>query len=154
MSRALRYLSDRSGHTLIELMTVLVLILLVASFVVPSMDEYVGRNKTRRALDRVVNDVAFARMTAIRAGERSLVAFTGSGYTVGLRTEVDSVLKSVSLSTEYPGIEVTPPNDEGELVFDSRGVLVGGQAGAIIVTMGSAVDSAIVTAAGRVYRDF
>ena len=141
---------------MIELMTVLVLILIIASMAGPSMGNYVGRAKTRRALDRVANDIAFARTAAVREGRRATVDFGAVGstsYTIELDGRA-APIRTVSLGEEYPGVEVTPPTASRTLVFDSRGLLISTDPGTIVVRMAEQADSALITTAGRVYRAY
>jgi prepilin-type N-terminal cleavage/methylation domain-containing protein len=156
MSHPFRVAAGRGGHTLLELLTVLVLILVLASLAAPSMNSYLGHTKTRRALDRVANDIALARMAAVRGGTRSTVSFSGGTYTISLlQTPTPVVIRTVYLSQEYRGVTLRSPTADGQLVFDSRGLLLSATNGPIVVSAaGSVADSALVTAGGRVYRDF
>lgn len=155
MSHPIRAAAGRGGHTLLELLTVLVLILVIASLAGPSMNRYLGHTKTRRALDRVANDIALARMAAVRGGSRAVVDFSGGNtYTIALQGAAPSVIRTVYLSQEYRGVTVQPPTSNGQLVFDSRGLLLSATTGPIVVSAQGAADSAVITAGGRVYRDF
>ena len=141
---------------MIEMLTVLVVISVIASIAAPSMSSYVGRAKSRRALDRVANDIAFARVAAIREGRQATVNFGAAGsttYTVELQGRA-SPIRTVALGRDYPGVEVTPPTVTRTLVFDSRGLLLSTNPGAIVVRSAGQVDSALITTAGRVYRDY
>ena len=141
---------------MIELMTVLVLILVIASLAAPSMGGYVGRTKTRGALDRVANDIAFARVAAIREGRRATIDFGGAGsttYTIELQGRA-APIRTVALGREYPGVTVSPPTATRTLVFDSRGLLLSTDPGAIVIRAAGLADSAHITTAGRVYRAY
>jgi prepilin-type N-terminal cleavage/methylation domain-containing protein len=155
MSPSFRAAAGRGGHTLIELLTVLVLILLIASLAGPSMNSYMGHTKTRRALDRVANDIALARMSAVRAGSRAVVEFTTSGtYTITLQTTTPSVIRRVNLGQDYRGVTLRAPTADGRLIFDSRGLLLSPTTGALVISSAGAADSALLTAGGRIYREF
>jgi prepilin-type N-terminal cleavage/methylation domain-containing protein len=155
MSLPIRAAAGRGGHTLLELLTVLVLILVMASLAAPSMTSYLGHTRTRRALDRVANDIALARMAAVRGGSRAVVDFSGgTSYTIALQSPSPSVLRTVDLGREYRGVTVRPPTADGRLVFDSRGLLLSATTGPIVVSAQGTADSAVITAGGRVYRDF
>lgn len=147
-------LNSRSGYTLIEMVVVVALIFVIASFAVPSMQNYVGHDKNRRALDRVASDIALTRMAAVRAGQRATITFTSSGYTIQLQTDPVTTVRQVSLSSEFGGATVTAPTADGQLVFDSRGLLLSSGLGPVVVRVGNTADSAFVTGAGRVYRAF
>ena len=151
----IRTTAGRDGYTLIELLTVLVLILLIASLAAPSMNSYLGHTKTRRALDRISNDIALARMAAVRGGSRAVIDFTaGTSYTITLQGPPARVIRQVNLGQEYGGVTVAAPSADGRLVFDSRGLLVTTTAGPLKVRAQGQADSALVTAGGRVYRDY
>ena len=155
MSLPIRAAAGRGGHTLIELLTVLVLILLIASLAAPSMNSYLGHTKTRRALDRVSNDIALARMAAVRGGTRSVVDFgDGSAYTITLQSASPSVIRDVRLAQEYSGVVIVPPTSDGRLVFDSRGLLLSPTTGPLVIRAHGQADSALITAGGRLYRDY
>ena len=155
MSFPIRAAAGRGGHTLLELLTVLVLVLLIASLAAPSMNRYLGHTKTRRALDRVANDLALARMAAVRSGTRSAVDFSsGTSYTITLQSTPPEMIRTVNLAAEYNGVTIQAPSSDGQLVFDSRGLLVTAAAGPIVVRASGAADSAVITAGGRVYRDY
>ena len=155
MSLPFRAAAGRGGHTLIELLTVLVLILLIASLAAPSMNSYLGHTKSRRALDRVANDIALARMAAVRGGARSVMDFgAGDSYTITVQGTPPRVIRQVSLAREYPGVTVAAPTADARLVFDSRGLLLSAMTGPLTVRAHGQADSALVTAGGRVYRDF
>ena len=55
----------RFGFTLVELLTAIVIVGIGASLAAPAFGAYVEKNRTRRALDRIVADVAFARLFAV-----------------------------------------------------------------------------------------
>jgi type II secretory pathway pseudopilin PulG len=155
MPLPLRAAAGRGGHTLLELLTVLVLILLIASLAAPAMKRQLGHTKTRRALDRVTNDIALARMAAVRDGSRSVIDFSGgSSYTVALGGASPSVIRTVRLGQEYGGVTVQAPTADGRLVFDSRGLLLSATTGPIVVRAPGAADSALITAGGRIYREY
>jgi prepilin-type N-terminal cleavage/methylation domain-containing protein len=148
--------ADRGGYTMIEMLTVLVLILILASMAAPAMNSYVSHTKSRRALDRVANDIAFARMAAVREGRRATVDFGAAGssvYTIELQGRASPV-RTVNLGREYRGVAITPPTAARTLVFDSRGLLLSPDPGTIVVRVAGAADSALLTTAGRVYRAY
>lgn len=154
MTRHTSLVADRAGHTLIELLTVLVLLMVLVSIAAPSMRGQIAQNKTRRALDRVAADIAYARMAAVRNGTSTVVQFSGASYTVEVQSSPVRVVRSVELTRDYPGISLSPPTGDGRLVFNSRGLLVSSTPGPIVAAQGSASDTAVITAAGRVYRAY
>jgi hypothetical protein len=64
------------------------------------------------------------------------------------------VIRQVDLAQDYRGVTVAAPTADGRLVFDSRGLLVSPTSGPLMVRAQGQADSALVTAGGRVYRDY
>lgn len=148
-------LQNRHGHTLIEMVTVMVLILVMVSLIGPSMNGYMTRNRTRRALDRVANDISLARMNAVRSGRPAVLDMSaGNSYFVQLQTATPSAKRSVLLNRDFPGVTLTSPSPDGKLVFDSRGMMISPSSGTIVASAGGISDSTLITAAGRVYRAY
>jgi prepilin-type N-terminal cleavage/methylation domain-containing protein len=148
-------LRNRNGHTLIELLTVLAVISLMVSLAAPSMKVYMERNRVRRALDRITNDISYARILAVRNGSRVVLRFSSATtYEVVQEGATPTTLRSVSLATDYPGVRITPPTADSQLEFDSRGMLRSTPSGAMIATSGATADSASITLAGGVYRAY
>lgn len=151
--RARRRPAD-AGFTLIEILVVLTLVSILASSAGPAFGTYVGRLKTRNALNHIATDLAFARMAAVRSGNTATVRFVRSSvYQISVTGAAANPVRSVSLGKEYAGIVVEAP--VASLTFNSRGLLTSGLGrGHIVVRMGTLRDSLAITPAGRVYRDF
>jgi type II secretion system protein H len=148
-------LRNRSGHTLIELLTVLAVIALLVSAAAPSMKGYMERNRVRRALDRIANDISYARILAVRSGSRVVLRFSSpTSYELVQQGATPTTLRSVSLATDFPGVTITPPTTDSRLEFDSRGMLRSTPSGAMVARSGTAADSASITLAGGVYRAY
>jgi hypothetical protein len=112
---------------------------------------------TRRALDQMVADIAFARVNAIRQGRRTAVVLQAGG-TYEIRSQDTTgtwtTLKTVVLVNEFPGIAFG--GDVTNLEFSSRGLLMTAIAGDgfIKVFRSATRDSVFISPAGRVYRAF
>lgn len=150
-------LRGRDGFSLIEILVVLVLITLITSFAAPSMSAYVDRTKTRRALDRLVGDIAYSRLIAVEQGRRTAIVIQDDGsYTIQALDESGTwvTLKTVALRNEFPGVSVG--GGLMNIEFTSRGMLNGTSAndGFIKVSRASVRDSVFVSPAGRVYRAY
>jgi prepilin-type N-terminal cleavage/methylation domain-containing protein len=148
-----RCFADERGQSLIEVLTVLVLIGLLAGAAVPSMRGYMAEARVRTALDRMAGDISYARMLALRAGARVELRQTGpAGYTVTIPA-TGRTLRTVSLATDAPGLHVVMPTSDSALVFTSRGFLVSSGTGRVVARLGAASDTAMLTISGGVYRD-
>ncbi|HEX2202113.1 MAG TPA: GspH/FimT family pseudopilin [Longimicrobium sp.] len=145
----------RAGFTMLELVTVLALIGILAAMAAPRIEGFVNVTRARSASDRVVNDLMLARMTAIREGRTTQVQVTGgASYRVVVLnpdgTEADEV-KSVPLAHDYRGFGITPT--DAVIGFDSRGMLSTGD-NAVTVTRGDFSTTLQVTGVGRVLREY
>lgn len=140
----------QAGFTLIELMTTLVICGILAGIAAPSLNAYVERQKTRRALDTIATDLAHARILAIRQGRAvDLTLHSADHYSVGVQN--GSSRKDVRLGQTFGGIALTLP--AGDIVFDSRGLVRSGT-GEITVSVNGKSDGLSLSPTGRVYRGY
>jgi type IV fimbrial biogenesis protein FimT len=141
---------------MIELLTVLVVVGLLVTLATPSMDNYMERTRTRRAMDRVVADVAYTRMLAAERGRRTALTMQANGtYSIDTLTNAGawSPMRTVRLRDDYPG--VTFSGTTLALQFSSRGILTNSGTETILkVASNETRDSIFVSPAGRVYRAF
>jgi prepilin-type N-terminal cleavage/methylation domain-containing protein len=145
-----------AGFSLIEIVVVLAMMGIVAALAQPSLDAYVNRSKTRRALDRMSGDIAMARILAVRSGDRAVLEVSGpDSYRVWVESVPVDTIRVVSLADDYAGVQLQAPTADGRLVFNGRGLLVTPGTGLMIARLGGGVaDTLKITAAGRVYRAY
>lgn len=142
---------DRAGFSLIELLSVLTIVCVMASLATPAMTAHLQRARVRAALDLLTADVYRARVLAVREAGRFRIAFLPAAgcaraYVVVRAADgatVDSVplREAVCLSSNVPQA----------MVIDSRGMVVGSPR-MIYARAGAQVDSVSVSMAGRLYR--
>ena len=148
--------NDEGGFTMVELITVLVLVGVVLSMAGPSMSTWLERTRGRQALDRVVADVSFARLYAVQSGRRTAIRLLSDGaYTIDTLSTSGSwaPLRTVQLRNDYSNVSIR--SAVTALEFTSRGILTGQTGEAILsIALGEYGDSVFVSPAGRIYRDF
>jgi prepilin-type N-terminal cleavage/methylation domain-containing protein len=142
---------DRAGFSMIELVTVLTLVGVVASLAAPAMMAQVRRARVRAALDLFTADVYQARVLAVREAGRFRIAFLpasgcASAYVI-LRAADGATVDSVATR----GAVCLSSNVAQAMVIDSRGMLAGSPR-MIYGRAGEEVDSVSVSMAGRLYR--
>ena len=147
-----------AGFSLIEMVTVLVMLGILVGIAAPSMRGMTATTKLERAREQLMGDLLYARMLAIRSGQSATLCPLPSqnGYQIR-RDDTDctstDVVKSYNLEVEYPGIELEVEN--GFFRFDSRGFAVerpGSGTDPIAVTYGSRSAAFEVTAIGTMVR--
>lgn len=139
-------LSTQSGFTLMELMIVVVIVGILLAIALPSFSDSIDRNRLRAITNTLYGDLQFAKSEAIKRNQPMTVDFTvtnattwcyglklGSGATCDCTVTnvaaanacaIDSVLKVVNNTDDYPGIVMTPSAD---FVFDNvRGTATAG----------------------------
>lgn len=142
-----------AGFSLIELVIVIVLIGIMAGMAVPKLTNTIRVTRADSALGGLSTDLMYARMLAVRNGQRITVWLTPTGYQIVI-VQPDGTLRmarSVNTASEYPGL--TLASSAPSLTFDSRGLL---QDGAVTVsaTQGSITKTLQVLPTGRVSRDY
>ena len=144
---------DRAGFSLIELLTALVVVGVMASLAAPAMGAQLRRARVRSALDLLTSDVYQARALAVHQGARFQLAFRpavgcAQAYVL-VRVADGAVVDSVALAGA--GGVCLSSNAAQALTIDSRGMVVGSPR-KIYGRAGDQVDSVSVSMAGRLYR--
>ena len=162
----MRPVRDPLGFSLVELLTVVVLVGVLASLAYPAVDGMISRMRTRAALNGLAADLYYARMLAVRSGYSVVVRFppsprcTGTPkhpygtdrYAVVVKETPARVVKSVVLS-ETGGL-CLEMNQSDSVRFDARGLLRGFGNRSVIARRNAVSDSFTVSRAGRVLRRF
>lgn len=151
-----RTLRSVRGFTIFELLTVLVLLGIMLSLVVPAMDRVIAGAGTSRALDQLSADIAYARILAVRSGYTTSLRFNPDGsYDIVVESNPERTAKSVSLSSEYAGVRIIPPTPQ--VSFDSRGIVTAStdlNGGWFTARRNAEADSLSLSLAGQVYRAY
>jgi Tfp pilus assembly protein FimT len=82
--------------TLIELLTVVVVLGILAALAAPSLSDYLGRSGVKGVATEAFADLQFARSESVQRNAAVTVTFSASGYTI---TQGALTLKSVTLET-------------------------------------------------------
>jgi prepilin-type N-terminal cleavage/methylation domain-containing protein len=88
--------TDRRAVTLIEVLLVLAILAAIAGFAIPTIESMITSRKLVQALDAVANDLAEARVKAIRTGQAQVFEATlgGRDYSItpwlGANDEIDA----------------------------------------------------------------
>lgn len=154
------------GFTLIELVTVLTLMGILAGIAAPSLNGMIAMHRVRTTLDRVAVDLYYARAIAVREGRQVRVTFqvaTGDrcravgmyrpyrGYRIEVEGE-NEVAKTVEFASEGSGVCVLSDKPSA-ITVSSRGLVRGHQRG-MVASSGGVSDSLKLSAVGRVRRSW
>ncbi len=82
---------NNRGFSLWEIMTVIAIIAIVATFAVPNMFAPRGRAKVRGSVNNLRGDINWAKMMAIREGAMVVVRFNNSSYQIFVDNNADPV---------------------------------------------------------------
>lgn len=153
--QAPRPLDPRIGFTLIELVTVIVLIGIMAGIAAPSLTGVVRNSKLHGATGQVTSDLAYARILAVRSGQPVTLQYSATGYSILRGAEQ---IKRVDIGSEYVGVRLVPDAGGSSIVFNSRGMVRGGGSASLLVLSprleGPAQAAKVtVTPLGRTERD-
>lgn len=115
-----------SGHTLIEIILVLILMGIIAALAIPRLPQI---SKTRTAASRVASDIQYAKELAIRLQTMSgIYLIDSTSYRIFQDNDINKATIDpvtggdfvVSLSKEFPGVTVSA-NFGSTLKFDALG---------------------------------
>ena len=144
-----------AGFSLLELLTTLVVLGILASLAVPAMGRWIDRTRMSGVLDQLRDDVFYTRMLAVRAGRRAEVRFSSdpngciTNYQIVIRTEpAERVSKRVEIA-DAGGRMCLQMNNTGPLVFNSRGLPSPVTNRSWWIRQGGMVDSVVMSSAGR-----
>jgi prepilin-type N-terminal cleavage/methylation domain-containing protein len=141
----------RSGFTLIELVTALVVIGVVAGIAVPRFTGWVRVTRVDSMAAEFVTDVSYARMVAVRSGRRTQLRVDAAARRHEIfRANPDGSwhpVRTVSWS-QTPGASFGPT---ATLDFDTRGLMVTGPV-TFTATVGTLSRTVQVLPSGRAYR--
>jgi prepilin-type N-terminal cleavage/methylation domain-containing protein len=151
---------DTRGYTLLELLTVLVVLAVGASLAAPRLTAMTARVRARAAVDRVASDLYHARVLAIREGSRTVLRFSRRGdrpechvpvYSVAVRTVPERTAWTTSL--ELPASACLRLGTVDSMTFNSRG-LPDGVGRKVRLEYGGATDSLTFSLLGRTFRHY
>jgi prepilin-type N-terminal cleavage/methylation domain-containing protein len=157
----------RAGVTLVELMAVLALIGILAGLVTASFGRVLARAQTTSALHQLAADISYTRMLAVRGGSRVELRFTNEGscgdpqsgrfsadgYRITVRDPAPRVVRVARLQSSASGVCLESNNDTN-IVFGSRGLLLPFENRTVWSRRKDVVDSLTVSVLGRVRRRF
>lgn len=140
----------RFAFTIIELITVMSIIGILAVIALPKFTETLRNSKVRSARDEVVSYFTRAHAVAIQRGQRTHVRIAGTRMSVV--TEANGVEQTVLASDLYSGHGVALYASQNEFTYDPRGFAqnIPG-AGRVLVTRETRSMPVCVTGLGKAY---
>jgi type II secretion system protein H len=152
----------RAGFSLIEVVIVLTIIAVVATFVIPDLSSTSDTKAVKGAANTVATQLAVARTAAIARDRCSTVHLNSSGYlwvtTQSCGGSPIDTLTSQRISTEF-GVTATAcsgsscsPGSSLDYTYDPRGIPYTQTPATYVVTRNSAADTVNVAQFGRVTR--
>lgn len=148
-----------AGFTLLETLTVVVVVGVLASLAAPSLAGQIARIKTQAVLNGLTSDIYYARMMAVRGGARTEVRFAWNAqkscvtnYDIIELAVPERTVKRVGVSSEHRGVCLTMNNQKNQLIFNSRGVPTTVAARSFYASRGAVADSMRLAQVGRIFR--
>jgi prepilin-type N-terminal cleavage/methylation domain-containing protein len=148
---------QRGGFTLIEILFTLVLLGVLISLATPAMGAWIARTRLDRVTNQLAVDLFYAKMLAVRAGQRVEIRFATpiSGcvpeYRIVVTGPNERQAKMVDLRTDARGLCLTHSTGAAKTTFTSRGLPLA-LAYSYTITGRGMSTKITVSAAGRVYR--
>ncbi len=154
----------RKGFSLVELMLTLTILGILVAIMAPRFEATLAGIRSRGALNRVAGHLAYTRHMAVRTGHRARLRVEPSadcpaprvgaaGHRYRIIVGADSVAALVDLRVDGVPVCLTT-NQSAEVVFNSRGLIVGFNNRTMSVRQGDHPPvSLTVSAVGRVLRN-
>ncbi len=137
-------------------MIVIVLLGVIASMVVPVINDLRNRSGLRSARSLVLSSLSAARAAAVQKGKTASLTFVNSTITVtamsGLRAEAVQIQGPVNLNRTTGAVLAPLNGSPTELVYDARGLVtpVRPNISRYELRLGSRADTVCVTGAGTI----
>jgi len=147
----------RRGFTLIEILFTLVLLGILISLATPAMSAWIIRTRLDRVTNQLAGDLFYAKMLAVRAGQRVEIRFAAPvdgcapEYRIVVTGPNERQAKMVDLRHDARGLCLTHSSGAARTTFTSRGLPVSLAYSYTIAGRGMST-RITVSAAGRVYR--
>jgi prepilin-type N-terminal cleavage/methylation domain-containing protein len=141
---------QRKGFTLIEIITVVVIMGVVMMMALPKYGNMNDRNQMRSAKDGLAARISAARAAAVASGKPATFALVGDTMRVTLRSNGVTETKGADVNL-YRQFGVALTSGDASVVFDGRG-MANQAAIKIKFTRGSLNDSLCVSKLGLINR--
>jgi prepilin-type N-terminal cleavage/methylation domain-containing protein len=143
---------NRRGFSLIEMVTVILLIGVMAAFFFPKAARELERRSVSSARSAIATMHAKARATAIYRGQRVNLERSGNVLLILSAHPVTGAVDTVEQRDLFGSYGVTVTSTRDVLVFDPRGLGTEGSATTIVVTRSGYSDSLQITPVGSIVR--
>lgn len=143
---------SRRGFSLIELVTAIVLIGIMAAFFLPRLTGELVRRNVRSARAAVTTMHAKARATAIYRGRAVSLVRSGNEMVILSTHPVTGAVDTVDRRDFFGAYGVTISSSRDVLAFDPRGLGTEGSATTIVVSRSGYTDSVQVTPVGSIVQ--
>ncbi len=150
---------SRLGFTMVEILTVMVIIGMLATFALPRLVHLRDQGQLSSATTRFTRAVMAARQAAIQRGKHAYFKHNNSSLwvivdTTGINSDSVVITSTQNLSTLY-GVSIVSPTGLTSIEYDPRGVSAQAskQVFAFRHTNSGLVDSLCVSKLGNTIRD-
>ena len=116
----MRYITNKKGITLIELMVTVAIIGIVVGIAIPSFTSYLPRLRLNGAARDLISDLRLARSLAVGENKQYKVVFDVANESYTIRKADDTITKS----TDYKNPDQNYRGIESDSVVDKNGTAV------------------------------
>jgi len=150
-------LNSESGFSLIEILTVMIMIGIMAAMAFPRFGNTLTRQSVRGARNSIVTMHAKARASAISRGRRTAFAIAGGRLAIKSGNPVTNAdeLVGLTIDTVTTRFDVTltfNPTTRDSLIFDARGLGTETTTTTIIIAKSGYADTITIGPLGRIIR--
>ena len=144
---------SRSGFTIIEIMTVMMIMAIVLAFALPKFNSLRNSGRVGSAKIQMSTSLTTARAAAIQNGRPSRWSVSGNTVTLEAQNAAGNYAKVGVPVDYYTQYSVSLSANPSTINFDGRGIATGLSATAKVYVRGITTDSICVTRLGVVLRN-
>ena len=117
----MKYRNAERGFTIIELMVVLAVLAIVATFAVPSFQRVIENNRLATEANRIFSAMSYARSEAVRVGDNASMTAAAGGFSNGWCIHLGANCTGANILRQFEAGDLAYSSSGNQVTFNSRG---------------------------------
>lgn len=117
----MKYRNAERGFTIIELMVVLAVLAIVATFAVPSFQHVIENNRLATEANRIFSAMSYARSEAVRVGDNASMTAAAGGFSNGWCIHLGASCSGANILRRFEAGDLAYSSSGNQVTFNARG---------------------------------